>query len=272
LELERRGSTLIVWLHRPPVNALNREMAIELNEVLDSTTADPNIRALVFTSRLKAFCGGADLKMALDFDRMEMAQWTFLLQRTYDRLERLPLPTIAAVNGAAAGGGLELALACDIRVIAPDAFVALPEARRGILPGAGGTQRLARMIGYGRAIEIMITGRSIPAAEALQIGLAHRLAEDVVAAALEFAQQFESVSSPSIGEIKQCLLGGITGGYWNGSILEAMAADRLMNTAEYKEGIRSFLEHRPPDFSHSQLAKQTGGAEPDEAALSTKSP
>ncbi len=250
LNFERRGSALIIWLNRPPVNALSRDMAVELNDMLDKAVSDSGIRALIFASRLKAFCGGADLKMVLAFDRLEMGQWTFLLQRLYDRLERLPLPTIAAVNGPAMGGGLEIALACDIRILSPRAVIGLPEAKRGILPGAGGTQRLARMIGYGRAMEIMITGRSVNADEALQIGIAHRVAEDPVDEAFAFARELECVSLPSITEIKRCLLGGITGGYWNGSILEATAADRLTNTAEYQEGIKSFFERRPPDFSH----------------------
>jgi len=249
LELERRGSALIVWMNRPPVNALNREMALDLGDALDVAENDADIRALVITSRLKAFCGGADLQMNLGFDRLEMGQWTFLIQRLYDRLERLPLPTIAALNGSAAGGGLELALACDIRVVAPEALLSLPEVKRGILPGGGGTQRLVRMVGFGRAMEIMITGRGVSAAEAVQIGLVHRLGADVLADALEYARLFESVSTPSIGEIKRCLLGGITGGYWNGSILEATASERLRTTAEYREGIQSFLEHRDPDFS-----------------------
>ncbi|MCZ7661742.1 MAG: enoyl-CoA hydratase/isomerase family protein [Thermoleophilia bacterium] len=125
-------------MNRPPVNALNREMALEMNDALDTVVDDPSVRAVVLATRLKAFCGGADLKMNLAFDRLEMGQWTFLIQRIYDRLERLPLPTIAAMSGSAAGGGLELALACDIRVVAPEMVLSLPEVKRGILPGEVG--------------------------------------------------------------------------------------------------------------------------------------
>jgi enoyl-CoA hydratase len=258
LIVERHDQTLVVWLNRPPVNALNRELLVELNDVLDATEGDPGVRAIVFASRLKSFCAGADLKMNLGLGRLGMGQWTFLVQRTFDRIEQLALPTIAAVNGPAAGGGCELALSCDIRIVAPAAFLALPEAKRGILPGAGGTQRLARMVGYGRAMEILITGRSVPAEEALRIGLAHQLAEDVLEAAETFAQQFVAISGPSIREIKRCLLGGVTGGYWHGSILEATAADRLTMTPEYQEGVTSFLERRPPNFSQARDRKAAG--------------
>jgi enoyl-CoA hydratase/carnithine racemase len=161
----------VVTIDRPEVrNALSWQVMTGLDTALDRIEADDEVGAVVFTGAgEKAFVAGADIGEVRDYSpRTALDSW---MQRTFDRIESSPKPTIAAVNGVAVGGGLELAMACDIRIAVEAARFGLPELALGVLPGAGGTQRLARLVGTGRAVELILTGRLVPAGEALAIGL-----------------------------------------------------------------------------------------------------
>lgn len=234
------GGVATVMMNRSPVNALNKDLVIALTETMTRAASDRTVRAIVLASELHVFCAGADLKMAQMFDGWDMGAWTYALQRALDTIEALRVPTIAAIGGAALGGGLELALACDIRIASRSARVGLPEARRGILPGAGATQRLKRCMTYARALEFMLAGREVDATTALELGIVSQVVDDPVGAALSLARSFSGVSSHSVSEIKAAMLAGENLGFAAGSLRESTGAARLVETAEYAAGVGTF--------------------------------
>lgn len=230
----------VITLQREPVNALNRETVLALDEAVRDASRLPDTRCIILSTGIRDFSAGADLKMARTFDPAAMGQWTYLIQRVFDAIERTDVPTIAAVRGAAMGGGLELALACDLRVVEPGARLALPEVNKGILPGAGGTQRLKRCVGYASAMELLLTGREVSGSEAFQLGIAHRLSDNALDGALALADELRGASGPSMAAIKRSLLGGEQFGYAYGTLQESTAACELATTAEYLEGVGGF--------------------------------
>ncbi|MES1172560.1 MAG: enoyl-CoA hydratase-related protein [Bacteroidota bacterium] len=249
--VERRGPAAWITLSRPDAaNALSRAMVDELGDVVVGLAADRALRAVVITGAGKAFCAGADLKerlgMAVDETRVFLDE----LGGTLNALGALPCPVIAALNGAAFGGGFELALACDLRLAAEGAAMGLVEARLGIIPGAGGTQRLARIVGVARAKELILTGRRIDAAAAQALGIVSKVVPraDLEAAADDLVDEIVACAPLAIAEAKAAIDSGIALTLAGGLALERRHYEVVLNSADRDEGLRAFAEKRRPVF------------------------
>jgi enoyl-CoA hydratase len=242
---------MILRLNRPEaLNALNTEVFAALNEAIDEVARVDDIRALVVTGAgPKAFCAGADIKEFIGRSPMEMRGLAERGQRTFARLAELRIPTIAAINGVALGGGLELALACTFRLAHSSARLGLPEVKLGLLPGFGGTQRLTRLIGEARALELILSGRFVLAAEADRFGLLNRVVEDdVVAAALAFAGDFTGLSLAAQGFARAAVTRGAALPLDEGLRIEAELFALAATTEDAREGCAAFVEKRPAVF------------------------
>jgi enoyl-CoA hydratase len=251
----RDGAVGLVTLNRPhALNALTVELVEELERCLDEAERDPDVRALVLAgSGEKAFCAGADLE-TLEREYAggsEPDELVEALHRAYGRLERLELPVLAAVHGYCLGGGLELMLTADLCVAADDARFGLPEVNVGALPGAGGTQRLPRLIGPRRAKELMFTGERIDAAEALRIGLVNRVvpAASLLAEATAVAAAIAGKAPLALRKIKEAVNGGLGLDLEAGLALERACHVFLRGTDDRREGVRAFMEKRAPRFA-----------------------
>ena len=243
------GAVAVITLDRPPVNALSSALVADLDAAV-TRAGDAAVRAVVVTGD-PHFAAGADIS---EFD-LSAAGGTLGpdLSDLILRLERLPKPTIAAVRGFALGGGLELALGCDFRFLATEARVGLPEIKLGIFPGAGGTQRLPRVVGLTRAREMIYSGRHLDADEALEIGLADRVVPtaDLDETALEAATGWAGGATVAIGAAKRAINDGWGRPIEEGLAVEAEAFGGVFGSADAAEGIAAFLEKRAPDFKGS---------------------
>lgn len=243
------GPVALLTLNRPPVNALNADLAHDISAAL-SDAADPAIRALVITGS-KHFAAGADIARFVDsFDAAGDEEIASELFDTIIQLENLAKPTIAAISGYALGGGLELAMGADFRYMADDAKVGQPEILLGIIPGAGGTQRLPRLVGYQKAKEMNLSGRHIGADEALEIGLADKVvpAGELVNTAMHDACVWASGPTLGYDAVKRAMNEG-----WGKPLGEALAVERkvfnnVFRTADARAGITAFLNKEQPDF------------------------
>jgi len=250
LRVEIADGVATVTLDRPPVNAVNLEVIDDFLAVVTALGHDRAVRAVVITGRDRRFCAGADIAMMRDVSRANHER----VRRWVDvqaGLEALTQPVIAAINGYAFGGGAELALACDVRWMAADAAIGFPEIGLGIFPGAGGTQRLTRLLGPARALEVMVSGRRLAAAEALELGLVQRvLAPEALAAeAREFARELATKPTRAIGLLKRCVYGGWGRPLADGLELERQAVFEVIATRDAAEGLDAFLEKRAPRFT-----------------------
>lgn len=249
VEYTTEGAVALLTLNRPPVNALNAELANDIAAAL-SMAADPAIRALVITGRNR-FAAGADIGRFADaFDRDDDAEMASEVAETILQLEALPKPTIAAISGYAFGGGLELAMGADFRYLAEDAKVGQPEINLGIIPGAGGTQRLPRLIGYQRAKELVFSGRHVGAAEALEMALADKVVPGDQLLEVAMADAAKWATGPTMGyaAVKRAMNGG-----WGRPIGEALATERrvfneVFGTLDARTGITAFLNKEKPEF------------------------
>lgn len=249
VEYELDGAVAVITLNRPPVNALSEELARELGAAF-AKAEDPQVRAVVVTGR-PHFAAGADIKgFQAAYESGSKDRIATTLLDAIDRLERLEKPTIAAVFGYALGGGLELAMGADFRFLAEDAKVGQPEILLGIIPGAGGTQRLPRIVGYQRAKEIVYSGRHVPAEEAKAIGLADEVypADVLLEKAMEAAHRWAQGPTRALGAAKRALNRG-----WGRPMDEALQveADAFQDcfwTEDAREGVAAFLEKRSPEF------------------------
>ena len=254
LRIERDGEhVLVVTLHRPDaLNALNTQMGLEQYALWTRLAAEPGeLRCVVLTGAgERAFCAGGDLK---ERDGMSDEAWRTqheIFERCFVALVECPLPVIAAVNGHAYGGGLELALCCDFAYAAPQARFALSEVRLGIMPGGMGTQNLARAVGERRAKEMIMSARAIDARQALEWGLANRVCEPgrVLADALETAREIAGNGPLSVRQAKKSVHYGLQTDLLTGYRFEIEAYNRLVGTEDRREGVRAFNEKRKPRF------------------------
>ncbi|HVL64301.1 MAG TPA: enoyl-CoA hydratase-related protein [Actinomycetota bacterium] len=234
-------------LDRPKLNPLNEQVAREIGEAVDTAAADERVGALVVWGGERVFAAGADIKEMSDQDAVQMFRYIGGFQDVFTRLERLPFVTIAAVNGYALGGGCELALACDLRIAAEDAQLGQPEILLGVIPGAGGTQRLPRLIGLGRAKELIYSGRFVKADEALRIGLVNEVvpASDVLDRALALARTYARGPRVALMAAKAAVQNGVEIDLTNGLLIERQAFAALFATEDQKLGMSSFLESGP---------------------------
>lgn len=232
-------------------NTLSRAMVAELSEHLRRAGSRKGLRCVVLTGAgEKAFCAGADLKERAGMSEEEVKAFLRTLRETLRAIENAAPVFVAALNGVALGGGLELALACDLRVAAAHAEMGLPEVGLGIIPGAGGTQRLPRAIGLARAKELILTGRRVGAAEALSLGLVSRVAPPggLRAAALELAGQVARNAPISLRLAKRAVDGGLGLPLDEALDLEHRLYQDCLGTRDRLEALRAFAEKRPPDF------------------------
>jgi enoyl-CoA hydratase len=243
---------LHVILQRPPANALGPSLIEGLNAALDHASGAGDVKVILVTSGLPGFfAAGADIKHMSTVDARSFAAYGAALRAVLDRIAATDLVSVAAVEGLALGGGLELALACTLRVGGARARFGLPEVKLGLIPGAGGTQRLPRLVGRGRALDIMLTGRQVPAPEAQAIGLIDWLVDSGQAeeAALRLAGELCRVSRPAGQAVIHAVDAAFEKPLKRGLAYEASLEQRLFESGEAREGIAAFLEKRPPSFA-----------------------
>jgi len=241
------GTTAVVMLNRPKaMNALNRALVDELDHAVEQIAKDPAISAVVLSGE-KNFAAGADITSMVEMD--PEAAKAFAFTPTYQKIEDLPKPTIAAISGFALGGGLELALACDIRIAGSDAKLAFPEINIGIFPGAGGTQRLPRLVGPARAKELIFLGTTLDAQKALAYGLVNSIADDPLDAAMKMAVKLAGKPAVALARAKECINLTAESHLRQGLRTEAEKWGSLFTTADQKEGMRAFLEKRKPVYT-----------------------
>lgn len=250
LTVVRDGDVATLRINRPPANAVTPDVIEEFLSVLPSLAQDPEVRCLVITGAGRFFIAGADIAVMRDLseeNHAKMRRWVDV----EDQLERMPKPVIAAMNGHALGGGAELALACDLRVLASAATFGFPEMRLGLFPGAGGSQRLSRLVGPHLAKRLMIDAERLAAENALSLGLV-----DVVAADADFddtvmahAHRYAELPTATVGLLKRAVFDGYGRPTEDGLRGEWSAALQVIRTADAAEGLQAFLDKRPAEFS-----------------------
>jgi enoyl-CoA hydratase len=249
---DETSAVSVITLNRPKhLNALSEEMLDELNHLMESVAKDADIAALVITGGDKCFAAGADIKQVSRLnspaDAHEFVSRAHMVMNSIERIEK---PVIAAVNGIAFGGGCELALACDIRLASESALFALPEIKIGVMPGGGGTQRLSRLIGLGRAKEMIFSGDPIDAREAYRIGLVNRVlpVASLMEEATKMAKKFVSRPRVALRTIKAAVTDGMSMDLSSALAYEARCFELLFSTEDLKEGMGAFMEKRKPLF------------------------
>lgn len=250
LLLEDRDGVAILTLNRPEaLNALSFALLDEIAAALDKV-ASSKARALIVTGAgPKAFCAGADIKELTGRDIVAQKRGAEKGQAVFEKLSRLPVPSIAVINGYAFGGGFELALAATFRLVLPNAKLALPEIKLGLIPGYGGTQRLPRLVGEAMALELVMTGRMVGAEEAVRRGIANRLCEgDAIAAGLAFAAEFTGYSLPVLGFAREAVMCAHDLPVAEGLRIEADLSTLAYQTKDAAEGMQAFIEKRKPVF------------------------
>jgi enoyl-CoA hydratase/3-hydroxyacyl-CoA dehydrogenase len=257
---ERKLSTIIlrieepiawIYLNRPErLNALNMEMIKELSQVLDELEFNDKIRVLIITGTGRAFCAGADITAFQGVTPFLGAVYVRRFQELFNKIELYTKPVIAALNGYTVGGGLELSMACDFRIASELAELGQPEINLGLIPGAGGTQRLPRLIGEGKAKEMIYTGERIPAKEALNLGLVNKVVphDELLNEARRFALKLSEKPPLSLLAAKYAVKFGLESNLWSGLALESSLFGLLFSTEDFIEGVSAFLEKRKPKF------------------------
>lgn len=251
VELTRNGDFAILRLNRPEaLNALSFAIIRDIGAALDEVAAMKDARALLVTGAGdKAFCAGADIKELRNRPLVEQKQGAELGQAVFAKLDTLPVASVALVNGYAFGGGSELALACTFRLASPAAVFGLPEIKLGLIPGYGGTQRLPRLIGEGRALEIIMTGRNVKADEAERIGLVNAVVEgDLMEAGKDFAGRFTRYSLPVLNLARRAVQRAGDLNLTEGLRAEADLSTLAYRTNDAEEGMAAFEEKRKPEF------------------------
>jgi enoyl-CoA hydratase len=250
VELTTREEFAVLTLNRPEaLNALSFRIIDDIGRAFDEV-AKSKARALIITGAgTKAFCAGADIKELRNRDLIAQKRTAELGQAVFSKLDALPIASIAVINGYAFGGGLELALASTFRLATANAKVGLPEIKLGLIPGYGGTQRLPRVIGEARALEMIMTGRTVGAEEAFRIGLVNRIVEgDPVAAGLTFAREFTGYSLPVLALARSAVKRALDVPVHEGLKIEADLSTLAFQTKDAAEGTAAFEEKRKPGF------------------------
>ena len=250
VELSRVEEFALLRLNRPQaLNALSFKLVEDLSRALDQVAAGDARALLVTGAGEKAFCAGADIAELAGRTLAQTKRGAELGQAVMARIERLPMPSVAIVNGYAFGGGLELALACTFRLVTPNAKLGLPEIKLGLIPGYGGTQRLPRAVGEARALEMILTAKTVDAQTALAWGLASRLVEgDPLAAGIAFAREFSGYSLPALGFAREAVQRALDTPVHEGLRIEADLSTLAFQTADAAEGMAAFLAKRKPAF------------------------
>lgn len=253
LRVERRGRTALLVLDRPDRhNALDRTLVHAIGDAARSVDRDPEVRSVVITGAGgRAFCAGADLRERRGMTEDEVREMLHLYRSEFGAVDRLSKPVIAALDGVAFGGGLELALACDLRVASAKAVLGLTEVSLAIIPGAGGTQRLTRLLGEAKAKELILFARRIEAAEALQLGLVNRLAAESTTAleeALAWAEVFATGAPVALAAALEAIDAAVDLPLTEGLEVELRAYERTLVTADRLEALDAFLAKRKPEY------------------------
>jgi enoyl-CoA hydratase len=251
-QVDERGVALLTVNRPDKRNALSKDLVAELREAFESVAGDRAVRALIVTGAGdKAFIAGADINELASLPPFELRQYAMRGQTTFRLLEKLGKPSVAAVNGYALGGGMELAMACTVRFASDNAQMGQPEVKLGFVPGYGGTQRLPRLVGRGRALEMLLSGDPISAAEAHRIGLVNAVVPQ--AELLQYSRVWLDkvlANGPlAVGLVMEAVDGGLDAGIEAGSLLEATAFGLIAATEDGREGTRAFLEKRRPVFA-----------------------
>ena len=245
------GPAFVVRLANPPANQLGGPLLGGLGAALDAFETSA-ARILLICSELDGFfAAGADIKLMAGADRATLRAYGDAMRAVLDRIAALDRPSIAAIEGRALGGGLELALACTMRIGSAAARLGLPEAKLGLIPGAGGTQRLPRLVGRGRALDMMLTAREVQAADALAIGLLDRVTEpgSALKLALELAGQFGAMSRPALAAVLRCVDDAAELPLAEGMAREADRVTDLLDSPDGQEGLAAFIAKRPASFT-----------------------
>jgi enoyl-CoA hydratase len=249
---EKTDNIGVLTINRPDkLNAISNELTEELKQLLDEIEKDEELRVMLITGAGdKAFVAGADIKELVDRGALVGRKVSRTRQDLFSRIENLPAPVIAAVNGYALGGGLELAIACSIRICSEKAQFGAPEVKLGIIPGDGGTQRLPRLVGLGRAMEMILTGDFIDAQEAYRIGLVNKVVphEELMDSVMEMAKKIAQRPPLAVRYAKEAVNRSQEGDSVSGYALESYLHALTCTTEDKKEGISAFLEKRKGDF------------------------
>ncbi|MCP5158775.1 MAG: enoyl-CoA hydratase [Gammaproteobacteria bacterium] len=252
IRIETRGPVALITLSRPKAfNALSNDLMDELTHALDAAEADEAIRAIVLTGGEKVFAAGADIKGMKDYSYMDAYKGNFIT-RNWERVSRCRKPVIAAVAGYALGGGCELAMMCDFILAADTAKFGQPEIKLGILPGAGGTQRLTRLIGKSKAMELCLTGRMMDVVEAERAGLVSRIVPvaELIEEAVKTAETIASYSLPAVMMTKECINRSYETTLAEGLLFERRTFHAVFATEDQKEGMEAFAGKRAAEFKH----------------------
>ncbi len=251
LKTEKQAHVLVLTLNRPEaLNALNLLVYKEINEVLDEVEADPGIKVLVITGDGKAFVAGADIAEMSGMNPEQAYEFSKTGQNTFDRLEALDIPVVAAVNGFALGGGCEFAMACDFRIASTKAKFGQPELNLGLIPGYAGTQRLSRLTGLGNALYLILTSEMIHAEEALRIGLVQKVTEpeQLMEVTMQLAHKIAENGSGAAVRAKRTIRDGFHMAFMMASDMEAQEFASLFGETATQEGMKAFLEKRKPEW------------------------
>ena len=250
--VDTRGRVGLITLNRPKqLNALNDQVMNEIGAALLAFDADANIGAIVITGSDKAFAAGADIGAMANWNYMDVYK-TEYITRNWETIRRIRKPVIAAVSGFALGGGCELAMMCDIVIASSTAKFGQPEIKLGVIPGAGGTQRLPRAVGKAKAMDLCLTGRMMDAEEAERAGLVSRIVapDKLLEEALAAAAVIASYSLPSVMMLKETINRAYETPLAEGVLFERRVFHSLFATADQKEGMKAFVEKRKPEFRH----------------------
>lgn len=251
LSLDTADRTGIVTINHPPANVLSPPVLEDLERVFGELKRQDAIKVIVLTGAGRFFSTGADIRVLSEIGGpQEASELSRVGQTVMDGIEQSEKPVLAAINGACLGGGLELAMACHLRIASTQAVLGLPEVKLGLIPGFGGTQRLPRLVGPARAAELVLTGEPVSAEEALTLGLVNRIvpAQDVLSQTSKLAETIAGKSRLAIGAALRALRAGRDGPFAEGLLQEGRIFGELFSTEDMREGTRAFLDKRTPQF------------------------